>query len=379
MKRVINFNPLSLREARIAKKKSMTDLATLLQISRQAISSYEKGDKSPSIKTIEKMSKILDKPISFFYIEKDRILQNESFYSFRSLSKTTKKDRESAIIKDKWLTDLYIYINQYIEFPKVAVPDFNIDDLDEIDLDSIDQVAEDTRKIWGLSNHPISNIQQLFENNGIVTANIFMPSSLDAFSIWKTNNTPFILLSNNTYFGRHRFNLCHELGHLILHRKLNGDLLLEKDVHKKVESQAHRFASAFLMPRDTFLQDIYSISIESFIRVKERWKVSIQAIIYRLSDLGVINTEKQMSLRKRLSFLGYNKKEPLDSDIKSEKPVLIQKAIKFLIDQKILTPDQFLYDIKLSVSDIIELTGLNTDFFDDKKSLNNIIQFNKRN
>ncbi|WP_276085764.1 helix-turn-helix transcriptional regulator [Klebsiella quasipneumoniae] len=51
------INPERLTEAREAKGLTMADLARLLEISRQAISAFEKGLKNPSHETLNQISR----------------------------------------------------------------------------------------------------------------------------------------------------------------------------------------------------------------------------------------------------------------------------------------------------------------------------------
>lgn len=61
-----SFNPRRLEEAREAKGLTMAELARVLNISRQAISSFEKGLKSPSADTLSAIAKVLGFPERFF-------------------------------------------------------------------------------------------------------------------------------------------------------------------------------------------------------------------------------------------------------------------------------------------------------------------------
>ncbi len=74
------------------RKLTQEDFAHLVEISVHAISSIERGINSPALKTIEKMSKVLNVPISEFYRASEG---NE--LSFDKLS-TRKKELISAIL-----------------------------------------------------------------------------------------------------------------------------------------------------------------------------------------------------------------------------------------------------------------------------------------
>ncbi|MCJ7530797.1 MAG: ImmA/IrrE family metallo-endopeptidase, partial [Anaerolineales bacterium] len=97
------------------------------------------------------------------------------------------------------------------------------------------------------------------------------------------NENPVIVVREDIPGDRQRFNLCHELGHLVL--KIVDGLDEEK--------ASHRFASAFLAPAErvrfelgTYRSNIDLLELES---LKHKYGLSIQAWIYRAKDMGIIS------------------------------------------------------------------------------------------
>lgn len=105
---------------------------------------------------------------------------------------------------------------------------------------------------------------------------------------------------------RRRFSIAHELGHLVLHHKqLFVDKLVRIDFRDKSstlaidpeEIEANAFAAELLMPRDLISKEISrKLSKRSSPPKKENlvnnlasiFKVSPQAMEYRLNNLGII-------------------------------------------------------------------------------------------
>ncbi|WP_397351632.1 ImmA/IrrE family metallo-endopeptidase [Paenibacillus larvae] len=76
-----------------------------------------------------------------------------------------------------------------------------------------------------------------FRKAGIIVS-LRAPSSsykIDACSIWEPDERPYVLLSNDKTSSRSRFDIAHELGHLILHSKLK-----KSEFNKKEKLQANR-------------------------------------------------------------------------------------------------------------------------------------------
>lgn len=64
--------------------------------------------------------------------------------------------------------------------------------------------------------------------------------------------------------------------------------------------------------------------------MKVRWGVSLKAIIYRASKLGLISPEKAASGFTYLSRSGQTREENGDERLSLERPTVIQKAIDLL-------------------------------------------------
>lgn len=76
-----------------------------------------------------------------------------------------------------------------------------------------------------------------------------------------------MLTDNRELFVRRRFNVAHELGHIILHNAVEHDEYDNKII-KKMENQAHLFASNFLMLNEAFMKSLLSTSLENYVNLK---------------------------------------------------------------------------------------------------------------
>ena len=108
---------------------------------------------------------------------------------------------------------------------------------------------------------PISNLQLTLEENGIVITGFdTVDRKIDAFSqrtLIDDGNVFFIAVAQGEKpKGRVFFDMAYELGHIFLHPWSESLDLISKEEFKSRENQANRFASAFLLPKESFLQEI---------------------------------------------------------------------------------------------------------------------------
>ena len=131
-----------------------------------------------------------------------------------------------------------------------------------LSTDKIAAEAEAVRAFLGLSDRHYFPVMKVYELlNELVPGSDFQV--LEAHEMGSDHgrtysDTGMILIRNDVYAranagaGRDRFTMCHELGHLILHRNLalsRIDPARPPKVYCNSEWQADKFASFLLMPR----------------------------------------------------------------------------------------------------------------------------------
>lgn len=354
--------PERIREARKARGLSIADLAAEVGVSRQAISQYELGQSVPSGQTMAKICDVLRFPLSFYLRPIVQSNGASSAIFYRSLKQASRTHRDMFEVRTDWIEDIYQYLEQYVRFPELKIPnlsDFLSHESEELSGYEIDEIAVHVRKEWGLGLGPISNIILLVEKNGFIVARNSLKEAdkIDACSRWKSGR-PFIFLgASDSTAVRIRFDVAHELGHLLLHSDVEPEQLMNKEIRDKIEREAHRFASAFLLPRDTFIQEIMSTSLEHFKQLKRRWRVSIAAMIYRCTDLKLLTENQVLYLRKQLSRAG-RKREPLDDIIVPESPKVFKQAFDLLIDNEIVSPHEVLDALPFGETELELLANL---------------------
>lgn len=149
---------------------------------------------------------------------------------------------------------------------------------------------------------------------------------MDAYS-FDSHLRPVVVLNpvKRDYY-RQRFDVAHELGHLVMHTDAEPG-------GRIVESQAHRFAAELLMPADEIAgllpTTMNARAWERFTQLKEQWGVSIQALLYRARRLGRLSDVSYRNAMTTLTSRGWRRHEPgLVTTI--EQPSLLPRAVELL-------------------------------------------------
>ncbi len=348
-----------IKEAREIKGYSQTTLAELLGVQNATVSAYEKNKINPSSEVLFQIASITQFPVTFFLNKRahDQSIRS-SPVTFRKLTSATKVARTQGERYEDLVYDIFHSLSPYVSFTAPNVPFFEVD-YKKITKEEIENIAETTRRKWGMGDGPIANLIQFLENNGILISTAVLDHRLDAFSTWREKQPIILLSDNNRSCVRRRYNLAHELGHLALHATLSEDDLLDKEMHKRIEAQANYFAGAFLLPRKSFSSEYFSNSMTALVHLKARWKVSIAAIGMRLQSLGIINANQNTYINIQLNqTAGGKKNEILDDTIPMEVPSLLKDAFTLLATSKILTIREAIDSLGISEECFLELTGV---------------------
>ena len=335
------FNMSRFDLARQRRGLTKRELAHRLDVTDRTISNWYSNQEVDD-RILQKAAEILDFPVNFFYGDDFEKVEAQAV-SFRALSKMTAKKRDMAISQTILAEMLSKWIDQNFDLPTPDVPDLhelrndvsinNFQSLDEIDEDneqyylkfSFPEIcAETLRKAWGLGEQPIGNLIALLESKGIRVFSLTNDAQdVDACCRW-TNDRPFIFLNTSKTAERCRFDLAHELGHLVMHK--------HGVVEGIQEQEANAFASAFLMPRRSVsAEPVRSPSLKSIVMKKSIWRVSAAALTYRYHKLGIISTWNATSIYKQLAQRGKNN-EP--NPIAHETSLLLDKVFQALSEEK---------------------------------------------
>ena len=343
-----------LRQFRLARGMSLDALARAMgdAVTKQSLSKYERGVSLPSQVALEKLAEALNVNISSL---NNRPVVEVEIIEYRKRSRLSKHEQYRVEYLSLYALEERIRLLDMLgEFDETETPlkPFRINSIEEVE-----KAAEGVRNRWGLGKDPIPNMVALLENNQIHVIEIDAAESFDGLSLRAMNDagakvSSGVVTRRGIPGDRQRLNLAHELGHLVL------------DVAPNVDSEkaAFRFAGAFLAPADALFHDIGRyrrfISIQELILLKRRYRMSIQALLYRLHELDVINDYLYRKWCIMIGKMGWRKKEPQDLD--PETPQLLDLLVYRAFTKGLLVKSDALQMLRLGRDDQADITLVET-------------------
>lgn len=309
-----SFNPAMLKLGRERIGLRQADLATKAGVTQALVSKMENGlIGHPSDEAMQKLAEVMHLPPDFFY-QQDRVVGLPHFHY-----------RERAKLGAKPLAQIEAVVNIRRQHVAKLLRSYEVETLrpiPQIDLDergiTPERVAEQLREYWMVPRGPVRNVVEIVEEaGGIVILAKFGTALLDGISFRADGLPPLFFMNKDASGDRFRLSLAQELGHIVLHTIPDDDA--------KMEDEARRFATAFIMPSKDIKPYLNAPSLSSLTKVKAFWKVSIGDLIDRTYDLKLITPSQHraiLSEYKKLSRTG----EPIPLEI--EQPNRLKEMVR---------------------------------------------------
>jgi Zn-dependent peptidase ImmA (M78 family) len=291
-----------LKQRRLSLGYTLDDLRLLVlkngfKISKAALSKYELDKSIPRATNLFFLSQALS-------VSSDYFLKNTNFeinwIAFRKTTKLSKKEEERIKFIAKEQVEAQLFLNNLI---KEGISEYNLPQFEVDTLEKADEVASEIRKDWKIYNWPIESLTSLLEERSIFIVDIDSNIGFDGLSGMVDGIKPIIITVGKNTIDRKRFNISHELGHLVLKSKNIDE-----------EKVAYRFAGAFLIQKESIFNAIgkkrRNIDIRELQILKEEYGISIQALIRRCYDLEIINESEYKRLNIYMRTNGIHLKEP---------------------------------------------------------------------
>lgn len=291
-------------------------------ISPASLSYYENGKRYPSSAHLLALARALDLPMDFFANPVVSPLEPQAL-SFRKLASTRKCVQESVAAQAqdalrRWREAMALSetgIPQVTKYRPMAIRT----------PEDAEAAACSLREDWNLGVDPISDVVSLLERNGIVVLSFAMPPSVSGFC-GKWEDISFVGFNSIHPAFRRRSTLLHEVSHLLF--------------DCEDEKLAQRFAGAFLLPSESFLEMWGAVRRrypydEELLGLKKTFGASMSSIVLRASQLGRLSASQA-----RWFFIRHPRKAPEPGDDSKEfleVPVLFRLRVFSLLREERIT------------------------------------------
>ena len=293
---------------------TQTQLSEKVGVSQAALALAEKNQRTPGPDVVGAIAEAMECTVEFFERPPVKAFEPGSL-TYRARTRLRAAERSQAHQFTKLFVEQAQMMAASLQLPPlVSLPHSPY----------LEEAAAQTRQALGVSVHgPVPHLVNTLERHGIVVFRL--PVAFETIHAFSTSVDidglrPIIILSSGLAGDRIRSNVAHELGHMVLHG--NQD-------HAEVEREADAFASAFLLPEQLMVESVSpQLNLTMAGRLKSRWQVSIQMIVRRARDLGIIPERRYRSLFQQISARGWRKNEP--GELVLERPRIYRQMAEAL-------------------------------------------------
>lgn len=311
---VINAEMITL--ARESRGLSQTELARHLKVTQGYLSKVESGLQPLREDLIPGLTASLGYPANFF-TQQDRVMGpglTGLYYRRRQAVPVKTLSRVEA-----QFNIFRMHVDRLLRHVDLGDPDFP-----SLAADTALPPAEIARRLrahWMVPAGPIPSVIKLIEDaGGLVIPMDFGTDKIDAAGVPNPKGPPLFFINKNSPADRQRFTLCHEIGHVVMHGGLpEGD----------VEQEANALAAELLMPAHEIRPYLVGLTLPKAATLKQMWKVSMKALVYRARDLKTITEEQARGMFIQLAKYGKNEPAP----IPAEAPSLLEEIVKVFTDE----------------------------------------------
>ncbi len=355
----------NIRAIRLRHHLTQTELAARLGMRPGPLNCIEKGRNLPSARVIHSLSKILNVPTDAFF--------DRSAPSGNSLVIREESTPYMVVKKDlPWSGPCALPARDSTELPaihegvcgiisQIADAFLELEDFSgamkstELQLciaadrteEGLQRLCDRVRHMLGIGEAVIFDYLELLENAGLRIIFCDLPVGQDSISCHDVANAnAFIFLRAEPMTPeRQLFHLCYELGRLYIHAPDHYPALPRARAGRDRRGKpftchraARRFSALFLMPEAAMRATVRQLGIrpgqwtlELLYRLKHRFGVSAQAMLYRLRELKLIvpALEKEFDAEIKAFYEKSGNKEPDSS-------------------RRVLTPNGRIWDLYLS-------------------------------
>jgi Zn-dependent peptidase ImmA (M78 family)/DNA-binding XRE family transcriptional regulator len=277
-----------LKLARNAAGLSLRALAERMDgvVTAQAIGKYERDRMMPGSKVLLALAKALGVPPDYLLSQRDITLSGIEFRKDPGAGAREERTLSARVVEK---LERYVAVEEALGLRTVhwRAPLSHFEPIRE--PASAEAAADRLRADWRLGIDPIPSVTELLEEHGVKVVPLDLPISVSGSKVLAQvgggDPVASVVINTNHTGERQRFTLTHEFAHLTLH---HAPSLKDSAIEKAMD----RFAGAFLVHREELCRlagpHREEVSLGELVELKKHFKVSLQCLVVRLKQVGVL-------------------------------------------------------------------------------------------
>ncbi len=322
-----------IRQLRTARGMTQQDLADATGglVTKQSISKYERGKSQPSVKVLRALAQSFNVKIADLAREPKADVE---FIAYRKGSKLGKRKQEQVQNMVKRELEDRLHIQDLLG--QVRDIDLPIRHWNVRSPNDAENAAQELRTLWDLGGDPIANVTSTLEEHHVYVISIDAPDKFDGISALAHDDADepvaaAVVCQDGRPGERQRLNLAHELAHLVQRVEETEDF--------SEEDAAFRLGAAFLVPAQALKRDVgsrrQSLQLQELLLLKQRYGVSMQALLYRMKDLEIISHHHYRQWFIQISKQGWRTSEP--DELPQETPTWFRRSVLRAFSEELLS------------------------------------------
>lgn len=316
-------------------------LSRRFPISHATVANYEGGKSTPPLEVLAAMAELYDRPLNWF-LERGRSLTGVRYRNLKSRVKASEIHRFEADVQ-RWI-DAYVNLECRLGRRLTA----SIKTKSAIKGLEPEDLSREVRRNIGLADdEPIPSVVDVLERFGVRVLEHPTELRIDGMAARYADEYVVVLnplVSND----RGRLNAAHELAHILL-----GDCDSTESESKEQEQRAFEFGSHFLLPNKQLKSAFIGKSMVRLIQFKERFGISLAAMVYRADRLGFITKAEAKMLWIEFARRGWKSQEP--GRVRPDRATRFEQLI-----------DEVLVSGKMSLKEVADLAGVRSEAIRDR-------------
>ena len=310
-------------------------LAKRFAVSHATLANYECGRTVPPMDVLAALAELYERPLNWF-LEGGKTLTGVQYRNLKSRVRMSDLHTFEANVQ-RWI-DAYVTLEARLGRSLTKSVSVSFSTRDKLLLP--DELGRAVRRELNISeDEPISSVVEVLERFGIrVLEN---PTDLRIDGLAAKYDGEYVVVLNSTVSNdRTRLNAAHELGHV-----LYGDCDSEEAADKATEQRAFEFASHLLLPNNQLKRAFEGQSMVRLVQFKERFGISLAAMVYRAEQLGFIPKSTAKMLWIEFARRGWKTNEP--GTVRPDRATRFEQLI-----------DEAHASRKLSLKELADLAGV---------------------